>query len=129
MAGYTAARISEIDSIFGGVFIRARGALGVKSFGMQVLEIPPNGAWAEHNHEAGGEEEVYLLLRGSGELVVDGETVALDEETIVRVDPAATRQLKAGADGARILALGGKPGEAYEVIEFTEVGAPEPNFG
>jgi mannose-6-phosphate isomerase-like protein (cupin superfamily) len=129
MADYTAVKIPEIESIFGGVFVRARGALGVQSFGLQVLEIPPGGAWAEHDHEAGGEEEVYLLLSGDGEIVLDGESVPLDTETIVRVGSATKRQLKAGDSGARVLAMGGTPGKAYEAPPYTEVGAPEPNFG
>jgi mannose-6-phosphate isomerase-like protein (cupin superfamily) len=129
MSDYTAVQIGEIESIFGGVFKRARGALGVSSFGMQVLEIPANGAWAEHDHAGDGGEEVYLLLSGDGELVVDGTSLPLDTETIVRVGPSAKRQLKAGGSGARILALGGTPGKAYEAPEYTVVGAPEPNFG
>ena len=36
------------------------------------------------------------------------------------------RKVYAGSDGLRILVIGGVPGAAYEVQEFTEVGAPDP---
>ena len=36
------------------------------------------------------------------------------------------RKVYAGADGVRLLVIGGVPGAAYEVLEFTEVGAPDP---
>jgi len=69
---------------------------------------------------------VFVVRRGTGELVIDGETVALAPETIVRVGPGAKRQIKPGADGMRLLAIGGTPGEAYAAPGYTELGAPDP---
>ena len=127
MADYTAKRIDELEAIYGGGFKRARAALGVESFGMQVIDLPPNAdQHPEHDHAESGMEEVYLLLRGSGEIEIDGERVPLDAETLVRVGPPARRKLWAGPDGMRVLALGGVPGQAYEPAELTKLGAPDP---
>jgi hypothetical protein len=43
MPGYTVKRFDEMEPILGGFLLRARAALGGSSFGMQVLQLPPNG--------------------------------------------------------------------------------------
>src|SRR5277367_6459622 len=54
-----------MEAILGGVFRRARASLGVTSFGMQLLELPPNGgdSYLNHDHDHDSQEEVYVLLR------------------------------------------------------------------
>src|ERR671939_1141456 len=127
MADYTAKRIDDMDAGFGGGFKRARAELGVQSFGMQVLDFPPNAdRYPEHDHAETGQEEVFWLVRGSGWIEIDGERVDLDPETMVRVGPAARRKLYSGPEGARILALGGVPGKAYEPGPGSMIGAADP---
>ncbi len=127
VADYTAKRIEEMEAVYDGAFVRARAALGVRSFGMAVEDLPPGwDGYPEHDHESDGQEEVYVVLRGGGEIVIDGERVALDPETIVRVGPGAKRKLVPGSDGMRVLALGGAPGEAYEAPEWSKAGAAAP---
>jgi len=126
MADYTAASIDDMETFYDGLFRKARAVLGVRAFGLSVVELAPNAEnHPDHDH-AGGQEEVFVVLRGTGELVVDGETVTLAPETIVRVGPGAKRQIKPGADGMRLLAIGGTPGEAYAAPGYTELGAPDP---
>lgn len=120
MSGYTVMKIDEMDSMHGGAMRLARASLGVTSFGMQVEEFPPGfDKYPEHDHGHDGQEEVYLVLRGSAEMEVDGERVALDPETIVRVGPSSKRRILAGPEGVRLLALGGVPGAVYEAPDFT----------
>ena len=127
MADYTAKRIDDMEAVYLGGFKRARAELGVESFGMQVLVRPPDfDDFPEHDHAEEGQEEVYLLLAGSGMLVVDGEKVPLDEQTMVRVGRAARRTVLSGPVGLRILALGGVPGAVYEPPEVSKLGAPDP---
>jgi mannose-6-phosphate isomerase-like protein (cupin superfamily) len=127
MADYTVKRINEMDAALGGAFKRARAELGVESFGMQVLDLPPNlEQYPEHDHAQAGQEEVFVVMRGSAEIEIDGERVSLDPDTIVRVGPKARRKIYTGDEGARILALGGVPGAAYEPTESTKIGAPAP---
>jgi mannose-6-phosphate isomerase-like protein (cupin superfamily) len=127
MADYTVAKIDDIEGVVGGAFKRARAALGVTAFGMQVLDMPPNtDRYPEHDHGEDGQEEVYVTLRGGGEIEIEGERHPLDPETLVRVGPGVKRKIYPGEQGARILALGGVPGKAYEAPDVTQLGAPDP---
>jgi mannose-6-phosphate isomerase-like protein (cupin superfamily) len=127
MGDYAVKRIDEMDTAFLGAFKRARAELGVESFGMQVIDLPPNfDRYPAHDHADSGQEEVFLALRGSGEIEVGGERFPLDAESIVRVGPAEQRKVVSGPDGVRILALGGTPGQVYEAPEVSRIGAPDP---
>jgi len=124
---YTVLSLDEMEAAFGGLFVRVRASLGLSSFGIQVADIPPNSgdAYPEHDHEYDGQEELYLLLRGSADLHLPGRVVALDPETFVRVGPRTRRRLRSGENGARVLMIGAMPGRAYEPQENTPLGAPE----
>ena len=127
MSDYTVKRVDEMEGVYGGAFKRARAELGVSSFGMQVMDLPPNlDQYPEHDHADSGQEEVFLVLRGAAEIDVEGETIALDPETMIRVGAGAKRKIRTGAEGARVLALGGTPAKAYEAPEISELGAPDP---
>ena len=127
MADYTVKRIGEMEGAFGGGMRRARAELGVSSFGMQIEEFPPNfDQYPDHSHSEDGQEEVYIVLRGTAEIEIEGERTALDPETMVRVGPGVSRRIFAGPEGVRVLALGGVPGAAYEPPEFSKLGAPDP---
>jgi hypothetical protein len=124
MPYYTTKRINDMETGFNGGFVKARAELGVTSFGMQVIRLPPNFSdYPEHDHAESGQEEVFLPIGGSGWIDVDGERVDLDGETFVRVGPAAKRKIYSGPEGLRVLALGGAPGEAYKIVPVTELGA------
>jgi mannose-6-phosphate isomerase-like protein (cupin superfamily) len=127
MADYTAKRIDEMDAGFGGAFKRVRAELGVESFGVQVLDLPPNlEQFPTHDHVESGQEEVYVAIRGTGWIDVDGERVDLDPDTIIRVGPKARRKIYTGPEGMRILALGGVPGGVYQPPESTKIGGADP---
>jgi hypothetical protein len=122
MSDYTAKRIKDMEASFGGGFVKARAELGVSAFGMQVIQMPPNYVdYPEHDHAESGQEEVFLALRGSGWIDIEGQRADLDGETFVRVGPGAKRKIYAGPEGIRLLAIGGAPGEAYKAPETTEL--------
>ena len=127
MADCDVKRIDDMEAAFLGSFKRARAELGVSSFGMQVIDLPPSfDRYPTHDHGADGQEEVFVALRGTGEVEVDGERLPLDGDHIVRVGPTAPRKVYSGPEGLRLLALGGVPGQAYEAPEVTKLGAPDP---
>ena len=132
MADYTVKRIDELETLSGlleGVSMRkVREDLGIEAFGISIIEMEPNADQApEHDHSsegAGGEmfakhpaqleqEELYVALRGSGTVTLDGTEHELTPETIMRIGPNVTRRVVAGPNGLRMLAVGGVPGEAY----------------
>lgn len=101
----------QIDGIR---FRPAAAALGVTAWGMNVLEIDAGcEQHPEHDHTKDGQEEVYVVLRGSMELRAGEITHALSEGSMVRVAPSVTRTLVPGPRGVTVLAIGGTPGKAY----------------
>src|SRR5437868_11341854 len=127
MGNYSCRRIEEMEGIYGGAFRRAGAELGIESFGLQIFDMPPNfEGYPEHDHSEDGQEEVYVVLRGSGEFLVDGERVPMDPERILRVPAGTKRKLVPGPEGIRVLALGAVPGALYERPEAFELGAPDP---
>ncbi len=130
MADYTAKKIDEMEAIYGGGFKRARAELGVEAFGMQVIDMPPDFTdYPEHDHSETAQEEVYVVLRGSAEVDVEGDRVPIDSGTMIRVGPSTKRKIYPGQQGVRLLALGGTPGQTYEPGEFGKLGAPDPSTG
>jgi quercetin dioxygenase-like cupin family protein len=118
-----------MEPFYGGLFLKARDELGVQSFGMAVVEL--SGGREEnypmHGHEAEGQEEVYVVLRGTGTMELeDGATVRLEPETLVRVGPATKRRLVPDEGGMRLLALGGVPGRPTSRPATPPVGGPRP---
>ncbi len=127
MADYTVKRIDQMEATFGGMLRKARAELGATSFGMSIVEFPADyDGYPNHDHTHDDQEEVYVVLAGSATMNVEGEQFEIDPETVVRVGPSAKRTLVSGADGLRVLVLGGVPGKAYEPREWGELGAPDP---
>jgi uncharacterized cupin superfamily protein len=114
MADVTSKRVEEFDSPNGGGFCRARAGLGVTSFGMQVFNFSPGSdRHPDHDHSADGQEEVYTALSGVATLRAGGEDYMLEPGVFVRVGPDVRRKITTGDEPARILVIGGTPGEAY----------------
>jgi mannose-6-phosphate isomerase-like protein (cupin superfamily) len=127
MSSWKIARIDDIEAIAFGSFRRARATLGANAFGLQVLDLAPNlDAYPEHDHGEDGQEEVYVTLRGSGEIEIEGERHPMTPEELVFVGPGVKRKIWPGADGMRVLAIGGVAGKSYEATPSTELGAPDP---
>ena len=76
--------------------------------------MPPGFEGPEHDEEATGHEEVYVVLAGSGTATVDGEAVPLKTGDYLRVGVSVTRQVVAGPDGLTFIAVGGQPKPAYD---------------
>ena len=127
MTGHAVKRIDEMEAAYRGGFKRARAELGVESFGLQVIDMPPTFEhYPEHDHAEDGQEEVYLVLRGSAEIELDGTRHALDRDTMVRVESGVKRKLWPGDDGVLVLVVGGYPGKTYTAPDITQLGAPDP---
>ena len=126
MADYTAKQIGDMEGFYKGLYRKARAEIGAESFGLAVVELEPNADnYPDHDH-SGGQEEVFVVLRGRGEMEVDGERFPIDEETIVRVGPDSKRKIHPGDEGMRLVAIGGTPRQGYEAPGYTELGAPDP---
>jgi hypothetical protein len=124
---YEVKRLDEMQRAYGGALARVRAELGITAFGVQVVDLPPDsGELApEHDHHHDGQEELYLLLKGSAELVVPDGLIALDPEVFVRLGPAVRRRIRSGPLGARVLMIGAVPGRPYQPPANTELDGPE----
>ncbi len=98
-----------------GIRFRAvRHALGVTSWGMNLLELAPDcDGHPEHDHAHDGQEEVYVVLSGSAVLRAAGADHPIRAGDVVRVPAEVTRKIVASSEGATVLALGGTPGQAF----------------
>ena len=120
MLDVTVKRLDELESYEGpagppGQFLYAGRSLGVTAWGMNVLKLPPNWAgYPEHDHARDGQEEVYVMLRGSARLEAGGRIWQLEPGMLVRVGPSQRRKIVPGTEGVTLLVLGGIPGKAYE---------------
>jgi hypothetical protein len=127
MSEYAVKKIDEMEAIYLGAFKQARAKLGVESFGMQIIDLPPSYEnYPKHDHATDGQEEVFMALRGGGEIDIAGERFPLDAEHVARVSAGTMRKVWPGADGIRLLVLGGIPGRAYDAPDISKLGEPDP---
>lgn len=127
MSDYTVKKIDEMEGVYLGAFKRARAELGASAFGLQVIDMPPNFPdYPEHDHAEDGQEEVFMALRGGGEIEIEGERFPLDPEHMVRVAAGTKRKVWPGADGIRMVIIGGVPGVPYEAPDISKLGEPDP---
>ena len=124
MSGFRVKPIDDMEAIHYGSVKLAGAELGVKSFGMQVLDFPAGFSdYPEHDHSEDGQEEVYVVLRGSAEFEVAGERVQLEPGQMICVDPGSKRRLEPGPDGVRILAIGSTRDQPYQRPEDFQLAA------
>ena len=72
---------------------------------MSLQGVNP-GASMPFGHHHAQDEEVYVVLSGSGSALVEGESVELAPMSALRVAPAAARSFQAGEEGLELLAFG-----------------------
>ena len=103
------ADLEDVGSNFDGPpdleFRLATKALGLERSGLSYQRIPPNYRFP-YGHTHREQEEVYVVVRGSGRMKVDDDIVDLGEWDAVRVPPGAWRGYEAGPEGLEILVIG-----------------------
>ena len=111
-------------------FVPLRRQLGVTSFGLNQLVLEPGQRGRIHRH--GRQEEVYLVLEGTLDLVVEGETTEVLAGELVRVGPEVRRQLVNRGPGRLVLlAIGGhgehvgRDAEAWTAWDATTSASPQ----
>src|SRR5262249_28408835 len=117
--GYAGAAIEELPTLWDGFMKLARAGLDITAFGVNIMDLPPDYRTRSHDQAASGQQELYVALRGSGAVEIRAESVPRDPEHLVRVDAGTDRALSSGADGLRVLCIGGVPGGAYEPPEWS----------
>ena len=97
----------------GGSVRFVRRHLGVGAFGINWYELPPNVEGREHDEQETQQEEVNVVIAGSGVYRVDDEEIPVSRGTVLRFDPETTRVPVAGPEGLTMIAVGARRG-SYE---------------
>jgi len=111
-------------------FVSLRRALGVSTFGINLMLLNPGERGRIHAHER--QEEVYLVLEGTLTVSVEGEEQDVAAGQAIRVAPQVRRQvLNRGPGRVAVVALGsanahvGRDGLSYGTWEETEPRPPQ----
>ncbi len=117
MAAYTT--VHRADAERDGKWSLMRRSLGVGSFGINLVEIPPGDDIPEHDEVDRDQEEVFVVLSGEPAVVVNGEEVAAPAGTFVRVDVDAKRTVRnGGSEPASVLIVSAPRSSGYEPMDW-----------
>ena len=111
MANYTKLNLLELEDNVGGRVDGLEGRFGrtkleTRDVGVSHWRYAP-GFRSPGGHRHREQEEVYVVVSGSGEILLDGDVVAVGAWDTVRVAPEVVRAFAAGPDGLEIVAVGG----------------------
>jgi uncharacterized cupin superfamily protein len=90
MTGFTIVHMDDFERPFP-KWALARKSLGLKSFGMNVVELPPGEMIPEHTEVESDQEEVFIVLSGEATMVIDGVDYPAPAGTFARLDPEPKR--------------------------------------
>jgi uncharacterized cupin superfamily protein len=93
----------EMDSVMQARF--AAGDLGLERSAISLQRLLP-GKTQPFGHHHKGQEELYVVLDGSGKVKLDDDVFDIKVMDAVRVAPEVTRAFSAGPDGLEFLAYG-----------------------
>jgi mannose-6-phosphate isomerase-like protein (cupin superfamily) len=112
MAGYTKVNLKEdvkdmapehgmegLESRF------ARTNLELANSGISYFRLDP-GFRAPFGHTHSDQEEIYVIVSGSGRVAVGDEIVDVGQWDAVRIAPGELHGMEAGPDGAEYIAFG-----------------------
>jgi mannose-6-phosphate isomerase-like protein (cupin superfamily) len=83
----------------------ARTPLEGKSLGLSLFTLEP-GFRIPFGHKHEQQEEVYVVVRGSGRVKVEDEIVELGQWDAIRFDTGTMRNMEAGPEGMEYVAFG-----------------------
>ena len=96
-----------------------RRALGVQSFGVNLVDLPPGEQIPEHDETGRDQEEMFFVLSGTPTLVIDGEDHPARAGSMARLDPEHTRTVRNdGADTASVLIISAPTTSGFEPMEW-----------
>ena len=122
MSNYTVKNLKQVDNAaeqFGldeNLEARfARKPLELENFGVSYQRLEPNFR-IPFGHKHGEQEELYVIVNGSGRIKLDDEIVELKEWDAIRVPGEVMRNLEAGPDGVEYLAVGAPQEEGADMV-------------
>lgn len=92
--------------------------LEASTLGARLWRLAPGQASTRHRHRE--QEELYLLLEGSGRARVDGELLTLAPLDALLVESGSIRQLFNDTDADQLWLVVGAPPELANTLEMSE---------
>ena len=92
-----------------------RDALGLEGGGFSYQKLAPFEGKFGHRHTT--QEEVYVVIGGSGRVKLEDEVRELRQWDALRCAPTVARAFAAGPDGLELLAIGFGAGGEAEMID------------
>ncbi len=121
MSGFAVVNLLEVEDSVGERAPGIEGRFGRKhldsrDLGVSLFRYAPNlRSPMAHSHRE--QEEAYVVVAGSGRVLLDDELQDLRQWDVVRVAPEVVRAFEAGPEGLDIIAIGGpKPEEGDGVM-------------
>jgi quercetin dioxygenase-like cupin family protein len=111
MSSYTTVNLLEIEDSVGERAPGIEGRFGRKHMGSRDLGVshfrygPNLRSPVAHSHRE--QEEAYVVVAGSGRVLLDDEVQELRKWDVLRVAPEVVRSFEAGPDGLDLIAIGG----------------------
>jgi mannose-6-phosphate isomerase-like protein (cupin superfamily) len=97
----------------------ARNALHSPELGVSRFTYEP-GARMPWGHRHREQEEVYVVVAGSGRAKLDDEVVELAAWDVLRVAPSVIRSFEAGPEGMDVICIGGRKPEDGDTERFDD---------
>ena len=120
MSRFATVNLLEVENSIGdqapGMELRfGRKHLDSRDLGVSHIRYEPNlRAGFAHSHRE--QEEAYVVVGGSGRMLVDDEVLDLRPWDVVRVAPEVVRAFEAGPDGLEMIAVGGPKPEGGDGV-------------
>jgi mannose-6-phosphate isomerase-like protein (cupin superfamily) len=120
MSRYSHVNLLEVEDSVGEGVSGVQGRFGRKhldsrDLGVSHWRYDPNfRAPSGHSHRE--QEEAYIVVAGSGRILLDDEVVQLKLWDVVRVAPEVQRAFEAGPDGMDLIAVGGPKPEGGDGV-------------
>jgi quercetin dioxygenase-like cupin family protein len=108
---YAIVNLLEMDDTVQGKVPGLEGRFTRKPLGSRDLGVshwryaPGTRNPVAHSHRE--QEEAYVVVAGSGRVLLDGEVRDIRQWDVVRIAPAVVRAFESGPDGLDLIAIGG----------------------
>ncbi|MDA3043205.1 cupin domain-containing protein [Campylobacter sp. VBCF_06 NA8] len=110
MKNYTFARLDSNERV------EFKELLGLSGCEISLNTLPA-GISVPFVHAHVQNEEVYIVLEGSGKLFIDGEEIAIAKGDIFKIDPSGERCISAGDETIRFLCIQVKAGSLEQYTD------------
>jgi uncharacterized cupin superfamily protein len=116
--GFTIRHDQELERAFD-VWVLVRKSLGLRAFGINMVELPQGASIPEHDEMGRDQEEIFFVVAGSPPLVVDGVEHPLHAGSFARLDAEPTRTVRNdGGEVAKVLIVSAPTTSGYEPMDW-----------